>query len=64
MRARMEMGAESAVLKKQLRLLDAQIEAVKQRLPAHSVPPALMQELLDLEDERARIEAEINLGGN
>ena len=58
------MGAKLGEMKKQLRLLDAQIEAVKERLPAHSVPPALMQELLDLEDERARIEAEINLGGD
>ena len=58
------MGAKLGEMKKQLRLLDTQIEAVKERLPAHSVPPALMQELLDLEDERARIEAEINLGGD
>jgi hypothetical protein len=60
----MKMGAKLGELKKQLRLLDAQIEAVKERLPAHSVPPALMQELLDLEDERARIEKEMKLGVN
>ena len=56
------MGAEMEELKKRLKLLDTQIEAVKERLPAHSVPPALMQELLDLEDERARIEKEMKSG--
>jgi hypothetical protein len=58
----MTMGAEMEELKKRLKLLDTQIEAVKERLPAHSVPPALMQELLDLEDERARIEKEMKSG--
>jgi hypothetical protein len=58
------MGAKLEEMKKQLGLLDVKIEAAKERLPAHSVPPALMQELLDIEDERARIEAEINSGGN
>ena len=56
------MDVQLAELKKQLTLLDAQIEALKERLPAHSVPPGMMQELLDLEDERARIANEIKLG--
>jgi hypothetical protein len=60
----MKMGAKLGELKRQLSLLDAQIESFKERLPAHSVPPALMQELLDLEDERARIENEMKSGVN
>jgi hypothetical protein len=64
MQARMKMGAKLRELRRQLSLLDARIEAVKERLPAHSVPPALMQELFDLEDERARIEKEMKSGVN
>jgi hypothetical protein len=36
----------------QLRKIDEAIEEVKKRMPAHSVKPPVMHELLDLEDER------------
>ena len=38
-------------LHKRLRELEAQIAETKKRLPAHSVKPPLMMELLALEDE-------------
>ena len=40
-----EIGAE-------LEKLEAKIREVKKRVPAHSVKPAVMMELLDLEDQR------------
>ncbi len=39
-------------IEKRLRELDVEIAEVIQRLPAHSVKPPVMQELLELEDER------------
>jgi len=33
--------------------LEKQIEDLKRRLPAHSVPPSMMQQLEELEDELA-----------
>lgn len=38
-------------LKKRLRELDEKIAATKKRLPAHSVKPPVMMDLLALEDE-------------
>ncbi len=38
-------------LQKRLEKLEAEIAEAKQRLPAHSVKPAVMHMLLDLEDE-------------
>jgi len=38
-------------LKKRLRELDKEITETKKRLPAHSVKPPVMMDLLDLEDE-------------
>lgn len=40
-------------LKKKISELDEAIEDVMGRLPAHSVKPPVMHELLALEDERA-----------
>jgi hypothetical protein len=40
-------GIESA-----LKLLEEKIGEVKRRLPAHSVKPPIMMELLELEDRR------------
>ena len=40
-----------AALKKRLRELDEEIAATKKRLPAHSVKPPVMMDLLALEDE-------------
>ena len=53
------MGMDLAGLKKRLELLDVRIEAAQKRLPAHSVPPALMQELLALEDERSAVQKQL-----
>lgn len=48
-------------LANKLKEIEAQIEAARLHLPAHSVKPALMMDLLRLEDERdsllARIQA-------
>jgi len=38
-------------LHKRLRDLEAEIAETKQRLPAHSVKPPVMMDLLELEDE-------------
>lgn len=38
-------------LQKKLRDLEAEIAETKQRLPAHSVKPPVMMDLLELEDE-------------
>jgi hypothetical protein len=47
------------LLKEKLRQLDKQIAETKKRLPAHSVKPPVMIDLLDLEDEYEAIMAEI-----
>lgn len=39
-------------IERRLRELEGKIEETKRRLPAHSVKPPVMMELLDLEDER------------
>jgi hypothetical protein len=46
--------AESSLaeITEELGELEAQIREMKRRLPAHSVKPPLMMELLDLEDRR------------
>jgi len=38
---------------KRIQELEEKIADLKKRLPAHSVPPAMMQELDDLEEELA-----------
>ncbi len=38
--------------------LEAQIEDLKARIPPHSVPPHLIQELEELEEELARLTRE------
>ncbi len=45
----------------QLRQLEARLAELKGRMPAHSLRPAMLLELEDLEDEIARLRAE--LGG-
>jgi hypothetical protein len=42
-------------LEKELHRLEARIIEVEKRLPAHSVKPTIMIELLELEDERDKI---------
>ena len=39
------------LLKKRLRDLETEIAETKRRLPAHSVKPPIMTDLLELEDE-------------
>jgi hypothetical protein len=38
--------------------LEKKIEGLKRRLPAHSIPAAMMQELEDLEEELKSLEEE------
>lgn len=49
------MIAEREKNQKRLKELEAEIAETKKRLPAHSVKPAVMMDLLDLEDERDRL---------
>jgi len=46
-------------LKERLRQLDQLISETKKRLPAHSVKPPVMMDLLALEDEYEAVLAEI-----
>jgi hypothetical protein len=55
----MEAKLEIEALEKKLKALDRQIDAVKKRLPAHSVKPPIMMELLELEDERDTVLAKL-----
>ena len=48
-----------ARLEKQLRMIEDQIQELKSRLPAHSVKPVMMMELLALEDEHENILVQI-----
>ena len=43
--------------------LEQQIEELKRRLPAHSIPPAMMAQLDELEEELAHLQTELDLGG-
>jgi uncharacterized protein YutE (UPF0331/DUF86 family) len=43
---------ERREIEQKLQRLEEQIAEVKKRLPAHSVKPPIMMELLQLEDER------------
>jgi hypothetical protein len=42
-------------LKQRIKAIEAEIRAMEARLPAHSVKPALMQELFDLEEARKEV---------
>lgn len=46
------MESEPDRIKKRLRQLEEEIAETKRRLPAHSVKPPAMMDLLALEDER------------
>jgi hypothetical protein len=46
-------------LENRLKVLESKIEDCSGRMPAHSAKPGMMEELMDLEDERDRIQAEI-----
>ena len=45
-------------LKERIAQLEKEIEQVKARLPKHSVPPAMIIELEDLEDELEMLKAQ------
>ena len=47
-------------LTERLAELEAEIAETERRLPAHSIKPPVMQDLLALEDERDAVLAEIN----
>lgn len=48
-----------ASLKTRLAELEAAIAETEKRLPAHSIKPPVMHDLLDLEDERDRLQQEL-----
>jgi hypothetical protein len=48
------------ILEEKLKQLEEKIKEVKLHLPAHSIKPPLMMELLALEDERDAVQYEIN----
>lgn len=47
--------ATKTELEERLVAVEAQIRETKQRLPAHSIKPPIMMELISLEDERDEI---------
>lgn len=47
-------------LKNKLAEIEAAISETKKRLPAHSIKPPVMHDLLNLEDERDSLLREIN----
>ncbi len=51
----MLMKPDIRSLEARIEALDAKIEEVNRRLPAHSVKPPMMMELFALEDERDSI---------
>ncbi|MBW1724547.1 MAG: hypothetical protein JRD87_17755 [Deltaproteobacteria bacterium] len=48
------------ILEDSLKKIEKKIEEAKLHLPAHSIKPPVMMTLLDLEDERDAIMAQIN----
>jgi hypothetical protein len=47
-----ELEKTTGGIENELKLLEEKIGEVKRRLPAHSVKPPIMMELLELEDRR------------
>ena len=48
----MNFQMERCEIEQRLQHLEEQIEEVRKRIPAHSVKPPIMMELLELEDRR------------
>lgn len=46
-------------IQKRIEKLEEEIQDVKGRMPAHSVKPHLMMELIEREDEKAELEVEL-----
>ena len=55
------MGTENG-LKEEILVIEKKIEELKKRMPAHSVPIDMMQELEDLEDELNAKKEKLNNG--
>ena len=53
------MEAENE-LKKEVLVLEKKIEELKKRMPAHSIPIEMMQELEDLEDKLSTKKRKLN----
>jgi hypothetical protein len=53
------MSQHSDNLQRRLKKLEEEIAETKRRLPAHSVKPPVMMDLLELEDERDALVKEI-----
>ena len=49
--------------KKRIEELERQIAELKRRWPAHSVPPTMLQQLDDLEEELEQARREVGGGG-
>lgn len=47
-----------------LRVLERQLDDLKARMPAHTVRPAMMMEMEDLEEEIATLRARLQEGDN
>ncbi len=54
------MTTEREQIKKKLQELEEAIAETRKRLPAHSVKPAVMMDLLNLEDERDELMAKLS----
>lgn len=54
-----ELEQSPEAVERRLRELEKEIAEVRERLPAHSVQPAAMMILLDLEDQRDRLLARL-----
>jgi len=54
------MNIEKEQIKSRLQELEAEIRETKKRLPAHSVKPRVMMDLLILEDERDDLLAKLS----
>lgn len=52
------------ILETQLQRIEDQIQELKNRLPAHSIKPVMMMDLLELEDERDNILEQIQSMAN
>ncbi|MHB1653970.1 MAG: histidine kinase [Desulfitobacteriaceae bacterium] len=53
---------ELNLLEKQLQDVEAQLEDLKARWPAHSLKPAMLSQLEELEDERDRLKRLVEEG--
>lgn len=55
-----QIMCDPSEFEKKLKDVEEKIAEVKRRMPAHSVKPPIMTELIDLEDQRDEILARLN----